>query len=328
MLRKISLGVLFLLLAAAPPAASNDCPTCPQVELDRNGKPIVAVKTSPDEVSDVFVIEYLDVQTGELQSLNREARTATINGLRTWWNDASRLAPDLRVGDFVWAVYNPDLTNDAGYAYLLELKPAPPGQPAHHQMQRFIIYDPAPYQTLVRFGSDARAYGHLALVERVKGVYEKITLGDGSASYLEDEDRFVTAFTEKNDAVSVVQGKSRASGKRLEYDNDSGNAVLAGPVTLKRTGEEPLDGSADELTYNVDSEEITLMGEVVLKQNDRTTNANSAILLESAGYAYLYGDPVVSTGPDGEVRGLEVRYNLDNGELFVLKDVNAVFEDN
>ena len=327
MLRKISLALFFFLLAAAPPAGDEDCLTCPQVELERGGKPIVAVKTSPDEISDVFVIEYLDVRVGVLKQRDDEARLLTVGDQEMWWNDASRLDPGLEAGDFVWAVYNPDLTDETGRAYLLELKLSEASQPAHYEMQRFVIYDPDPYQTLVRFGEDARAYGHLALVERVKGVYEKISLGSGSAEYLEDEDRFVTTFSEVADAVSVVQGKSRASGKRLDYDNDSGNAVLAGPINLERSGEEPLNGSADRLVYNVDSEAITLFGNVALEQNERHTTANTALLLESAGYAYLYGDPVVSKGPDGEVRGNKVRYDLDSGELLVLEGVAAVFED-
>ncbi len=327
MLRRISLALLFFLLAAAPPAAEEDCLTCPQVELERDGKPIVAVKTSPDEVSDIFVIEYLDVQTGVLSGLDHSDKTLTVENIELWWNEASRLDPDLEPGDFVWAVYNPDLSDKGGRAYLLELKPAIPKEPAHHEMQRFVIYDPDPYETLVRFGDDARAYGHLALVERVKGVYERISLGSGSATYIEDEDRFVTAFTEVDEAVSVVQGKSRASGRRLDYDNDSGDAELAGPIRLQRSGDEPLNGSADRLVYNVDSEAITLTGNVVLKQSERTTKAESALLLESAGYAYLYGDPVVSKGADGEVRGKRVRYDLDSGELLVLEGVGAVFED-
>ena len=327
MLRKISLALSLLLLAAAPPQSAADCPTCPQVELERDGKPITAVKTSPDEVSDVFVIEYLDVQTGRLESRDDESYTLTVAGLSLWWNEASRLSGGLEPGDFVWAVYNPDQSDDEGRAYLVELKPYGPGEPAHYELQRFVIYDPEPYQTLVTFGDDARAFGHLALVERVKGIYEKIILGSGKAEYLESEDRFAVNFEESADAVSVVQGKSRASGRRLDYDNDSGDAFLSGPVKLTRSGDEPLDGNADRLVYNVDSEAITLSGNVVLRQNERTTSASEAVLLEKKGYAYLYGDPVVSKGSDGEVRGRVVRYRLDDGELLVLEGVSAVFEE-
>jgi len=326
LLRKISLALLFFLLAAAPPAGDEDCLTCPQVELERDGKPIVAVKTSPDEVSDVFVIEYLDVQTGVLESFDEKRRTATVAGRELWWNGASRIEA-VKTGEYVWAVYNPDLTDDSGAAYLLELKPAEFAKTAHYELQRFVIYDPPPYQTLVRFGEDARAYGHLALVERVRGVYEKITLGSGKAEYREDEDRFVTTFSDEKDAVSVIQGRSHASGRRLDYDNDSGDALLRGPVSISRDGDRPLSGSADSLTYNVDAETITLRGRVVFEQNNRTTTADTAVLIEKAGYAYLYGEPVVSKGADGEIRGNLVRYDLDDGELLVVEGVKATFEE-
>ena len=327
MLRKISLALFLLLLSAAPPAGDEDCLTCPQVELERDGKPIVAVKTSPDEVSDVFVIEYLDVQVGPLQNRNDEARVLTVGDIDMWWNDASQLEPNIPPGEFVWAVYNPDLSDNSNRVYLLELKLTEATKPAHYEMQRFVIYDPEPYNTLVKFGADAHAYGHLALVERVKGVFEKITLGSGKAAYVENDDRFITTFADKKDAVNIVQGKSRASGKRLDYDNNGGNAILAGPITLERSGKKPLDGSADRLIYNVDSETIILIGKVILKQDSRITKAESALLLESTGYAYLYGDPVISEGNDGVLRGLQVRYNLNSGELVVLKGVAAVFED-
>jgi len=326
LLRKISLALFFFLLAAAPPAADEDCLTCPQVELERDGKPIVAVKTSPDEVSDVFVIEYLDVQVDKLKRRDDEARLLTVGNREMWWNDASRLDPNLKPGDFVWAVYNPDLTDESGRAYLLELRPDQTTKTAHYELQRFVIYDPPPYQTLVKFGEDARAYGHLALVERVKGAYEKITLGSGNAEYREDEDRFVATFNDEKEAVSVVQGKSRARGKRLDYDNDSGNALLQGPVNISRDGDKPLKGSADSLNYNVDAETITLQGQVVFEQSNRTTTADSAVLVEKAGYAYLYGKPVVSKGADGEIRGNLIRYNLDSGELLVLEQVSATFD--
>ena len=327
MLRKTSLALFFFLLAAAPPVADEDCLTCPRVELERDGKPIVAVKTSPDEVSDVFVIEYLDVQVGRLSQRDDEARLLTVGDQEMWWNDASRLDPALEPGDFVWAVYNPDLSDDEGRAYLLELKPSNASELAHYEMQRFIIYDPDPYQTLIKFGNDTHAYGHLALVERVKGAYEKILLGDGKASFIEDEDRFVTSFNKAADSVEIIQGKSQASGSQLDYDNGSGDAVLAGPISLERAGEEPLTGSADRLVYNVDSEAISLFGNVIFQQNRRTTRADSALLLESAGFAYLYGNPVISKGDDGEVRGKQVRYDLNNGELLVVEGVGAVFED-
>ncbi len=321
-----ALALALALWAGAQPA-DEACVNCPTVELEREGKPIVAVKTSPDDVSDVFVIEYLDVQTGYLETLDPDARRARVDGVELWFDARSRVDPALATGDFVWAVYNPDLDDGGGRAYLLELRPYPEGEAARHDLQRFLIYDPAPYRTRVRFGEDTEAYGHIAQVERVKGVSERVVLGDGEVSYLEDADRFEVNFRDGDQAVEVVQGKSRAWGRRLDYDNTTGKARVAGPIRLERAGEKPLNGSSQTLVYDLDEDTLTLQGEVVLVQQDRTTRAETAYVVESEGYAYLYGDPVVSQGPDGEVRGRVVRYRLDSGELLVLEGVEAVFED-
>jgi len=324
-----ALGLFVALALALGWAAQEgeDCATCPQVELEREGKPIVAVKTSPDDVSDVFVIEYLDVLIGELTALKVEERTAEVEGRAFWWDAASQVEEGLEVGALVWATYNGDRADDAGRAYLVALRRYEGEARGEHPFHRFIIYDPAPYRTLVRFGEDARAYGHLASVERVKDVYERIVLGDGEARYLADEDRFEVRFEPGDEAVEIAQGKSRAWGRRLDYDNDLGEATLSGPVRLERAGEKPLEGRAETLRYNVDDETLTLLGGVRLEQDGRVTTAASARIVEREGYAYLYGDPVVSKGKDGEVRGLAVRYHLDSGELVVLEAVEATFED-
>lgn len=318
---------LVLVLWAGAQQPDEACANCPTVELEREGKPIVAVKTSPDDVSDVFVIEYLDVQTGYLEALDPDARRAQVADVALWFDARTRLDPALQTGDFVWAVYNPDLDDGSGRAYLLELLPYPEAEPAHHALQRFLIYDPAPYRTRVRFGKDTEAYGHIAQVERVKGVRERVVLGDGEVTYLADADRFEVNFSDGDQAVEVVQGKSRAWGRRLEYDNASGKARVAGPIRLERAGEKPLSGSSQSLIYDLDEDTLTLQGEVVLVQEGRTTRANAAYVVESEGYAYLYGDPVVSKGPDGEVRGRVVRYRLDSGELLLLEGIEAVFDD-
>ena len=322
-------GLLLAALLALGWAADEleDCATCPQVELEREGKPIVAVKTSPDDVSDVFVIEYLDVLIDTLTTFDPEGRTATVGEAAFWWDAASQVEEGLKTGALVWATYNGDRAAAAGRAYLVELRRYDGEARGKHPLHRFIIYDPAPYRTLVRFGEDARAYGHLASVERVKDVYERIALGDGEARYLADEDRFEVRFEDVDEAVEIAQGKSRAWGRRLDYDNDRGEATLSGPVRLERPGEKPLAGRAERLRYDVDDETLTLTGGVRLEQDGRVTTATSARIVEREGYAYLYGDPVVSTGADGEVRGRAVRYDLETGELVVLEAVKATFED-
>lgn len=321
-----ALGLALALWASAQ-TASGACANCPTVELERQDKTIVAVKTSPDDVSDVFVIEYLDLQTGRLEALDPVASLASVAGVKLWYDARSQVDPKLKEGDFVQAVYNSDLGDAQGRAYLLELLPYPEQSPTHHALQRFLIYDPKPYRTEVHFGKNAAAYGHVAQVERVKGLRERVVLGDGKVTYQEQLDRYEVRFTDSDKAVEVVQGKSKAWGRRLDYDNETGEARVSGPIQLERSGEEPLSGTAETLVYNLDEDTLTLAGKVVLTQGERTTLADSAYVVESDGYAYLYGDPVVSRGADGEVRGKTVRYQLDTGELLVLEGVEAVFQD-
>ena len=325
--KRSSLLLLLLSVLAFAAKSADDCATCPRVELERNGKQIVAVKTSPDEVSDVFVIEYLDLQSGELEIFDEDKGLLKVAGKVFWFDSHSKLADGLEPTAHVEAVYNPDRENDSGLPYLVELRPAASEKTGHFDLQRFIIYDPDPYQTLVSFADDARAYGHLALVERAKGLFENVILGTGNAAYVDDEDRFKVKMTDAPDAVTVIQGKSHASGRRLEYDNGSGMAVLGGPVKIERSGKKPLSGEADELVYQLDDKTLTLYGHVVLKQEGRTTKADTAVILEARGYAYLYGQPVNSRGDDGELSGEAVRYNLDSGELLLLKGVKATFND-
>jgi len=319
--------VVALILIVWAQTSPENCVNCPTVELDRDGKPIIAIKTSPDNVSDIFIIEYLDVQTGILEQVNLKAHFVRVAGITLWFDERTRMNTDLTTGSTVWAVYNPDLTDNSGNGYLLELLPYSEKKPIHKALHRFIIHDPEPYRTLVRFGEEARAYGHLAQVERVKGLREIVALGDGSVAYLEAADRFEVKLVPRKDAVEVVQGKSHAWGRKLDYDNGTGLASVLGPIRLERAGDEPLEGSSDLLIYDVDSETLTLKGKVVLKQSGRTTNAETAHVSESEGYAYLYGNPVISKGADGEVRGKVVRYNLDNGELLVMEGIEAIFED-
>ena len=317
--------ILAALVFAAKPSGS--CDNCPRVELERKGKPIIAVKTSPDDVSDVFVIEYLDVQIGPLDEIDYKALTASMGEIKFWWNGRSKICQDCGHGDLVKAVYNPDISDGSGRYYLLELQRYGKNDSGHFQLQKFIIYDPKPYRTQVRFADDAMAFGHLAQVERVKGLYQRILLAEGAAKYLPDEDRFTVALRDSPGAVEIDQGKSRAFGARLLYDNDSGLAKLTGPVTFSRDGDEKVSGSAAALSYQVDDKTLTLTGNVVLKQGKRTTTASSALIVEASGYAYLYGDPVLSRSDSGEVKGKELMYNLDSGDILVLQGVNAVFED-
>ncbi|MFN3179666.1 MAG: LPS export ABC transporter periplasmic protein LptC, partial [Thermus sp.] len=124
--------------------------------------------------------------------------------------------------------------------------------------------------------------------------------------------------------VAVVQGQVRVEGQRLRYQNDTGEALLAGPLEVRREGEKPLTGKAGSLRYLLDEDRLWLLGGVELTQEGRTTKAERALLREKEGYAYLYGG-VESRDEKGLVRGERVRYALKSGEVVVLGQVRGEF---
>jgi len=195
---------------------------------------------------------------------------------------------------------------------------------------RSLFADPPPFRVQITFAEDARAFGAIARVEQVRGVNDFVLMTGGTARYLEEEDRLELELKPAPRAVEVQQGKSKAWGSRLDYDNESGNAWVAGPIELERGGEKPLQGSAERMVYNVDEEVLTLFGAIRLVQGGRTSTAEGAVVREKDRVAFLYGSkdkPVRSQDKDGFVEGTKVLYNLDTGDVVVLEGVKGEFQD-
>jgi hypothetical protein len=195
---------------------------------------------------------------------------------------------------------------------------------------RSLFADPPPFRVQITFAEDARAFGAIARVEQVRGVNDFVLMTGGTARYLEEEDRLELELKPAPRAVEVQQGKSKAWGSRLDYDNESGNAWVAGPIELERGGEKPLQGSAERMVYNVDEEVLTLFGAIRLVQGGRTSTAEGAVVREKDRVAFLYGSkdkPVRSQDKDGFVEGTRVLYNLDTSDVVVLEGVKGEFQD-
>lgn len=122
----------------------------------------------------------------------------------------------------------------------------------------------------------------------------------------------------------MAQGQVWVEGQRLRYQNDTGEALLEGPLEVRREGEKPLSGKAGSLRYLLDEDRLWLLGGVELTQGGRTTRAERALLREKEGYAFLYGK-VESRDERGVVRGERVRYALKTGEVVVLGGVAGEF---
>ena len=300
----------------------------PTMTLSREGKPVRTVKTSPDDLG-LSVIEYREVARGELESIDLEAKTLKLAGKEFVYNDQTQLTElDLNQptpGTRLEVIYKEPEEGAEGPLLAEAIWPAtvpePEAKPPGDSLTRFVFYDPEPFRVEVDFNGEAQAFGHLAFVEQIPRGHSQIILAQGQARG--DADRLVAEYSPTDKAVELLQGQSQAYGTLLTYDNQAGRALLSGPVQFTRSGQEPLTGTAQQLSYDVDGKKMLLTGQVKLVQEDQTTEAEQALIDDEAGVAFLYGDPVVTTSPDGVIRGKRFRYHLETGDVVVLEGVQA-----
>jgi hypothetical protein len=284
----------------------------PQVELTRREKKVVAWVSGKE--GSLFYADYGDLYRGTLLALSEDRVRV---GERAFFRDGgSAVEEGLQVGEEVEAAYNPDWERE-GLPYLMRLRRA--GKEGERYL-RLVLYDPKGVE--VRLGEEVEARGSLGVVER--GGEENLFLSGGEARYLEEEGRL--QVDPRPGEVLVAQGAVRVKGSRLLYRNETGEALLEGPLEVTRAGEKPLLGKAGSLRYLLDEDRLWLLGGVELTQGGRTTKAQRALLREKEGYAYLFGG-VESRDEKGFVRGERVRYSLRTGEVVVLFGVQGEFRD-
>jgi lipopolysaccharide export system protein LptA len=80
------------------------------------------------------------------------------------------------------------------------------------------------------------------------------------------------------------------------------------------------------MTFDVERERATLIGDVVVTSGERTSTADELELDEAAGVAILTGAPAVSRRGSDEVRGSTLRYDLETDEVVATGSVFATFE--
>lgn len=303
---------LFLALLLALGLALAEEVFRPQVELVRQEKRVVAWVSG--EEGSLFYADYGDLYRGTLRELSPERVRV---GEKAFFRDAgSFLEEGLKEGEEVEAAYNKDWERE-GLPYLMRLRRA--GKERERYL-RLVLYDPKGVE--VRLGEEVEARGPLGVVER--GGEEELFLSGGEARYLEEEGRLL--LDPRPGEVLVVQGAVQVKGRHLRYRNETGEALLEGPLQVERVGEKPLLGRAGSLRYLLDEDRLWLLGGVELIQDGRTTRAERALLWEKEGYAYLYGG-VESRDERGFVRGERVRYGLRTGEVVVLFRVQGEFRD-
>ncbi len=320
---------LFLLAALAQTDPEPSFQTT--AEIERRGKKIVVVKTGPDDPP--ALIELRDLYGGVVTALDPETKRLWIgeqvfvtDRLTRYWQEGKEVFFEaLRVGQEV-RLEVAEQNDGALKAFDVQIGAKPEGP----SLVRSLFADPPPFRVQIGFGEDARAYGAIARVEQIRQVNDFVFLTGGTARYLEEEDRLELDLKPAPRAVEVQQGQSRAWGSRLDYDNESGEARISGPIELERSGEKPLQGGAQRMIYNVDEEILQLFGGVRLVQEGRTTTAEVALVREKDRVAYLFGtqaQPVRSQNKDGFVEGTRLLYHLDSGDVVVLEGIKGEFQE-
>lgn len=300
-------------------------------EIERRGKKIVVVKTGPDNPP--AIIELRDLYGGVITALDGEKKSLRVGDqefvtdrLTRFWHEGKPVQfAELKVGQQV-RLEAAEQNDGSLKAFDVQVGAKREGP----SLSRSLFADPPPFRVQITFGEDARAFGAIARVEQVREVNDYVFMTGGSAKYIEEEDRLELDLKPAPKAVEVQQGKSKAWGSRLDYDNESGDARVAGPIELERSGEKPLQGTAQRMVYNVDDEILHLFGSIKLVQDGRTSTADSAVVREKDRVAYLYGTkdkPVRSQNKDGYVEGTRVLYNLDTSDVVVLEGVKGEFQD-
>ena len=196
------------------------------------------------------------------------------------------------------------------------------------KITRFVIYDIKPY--LVHITIDKNIIkAPVAFVRQKDGGDGELEAYNGTAKLLEGDEApclpEIKADPQPN-TVFVTQGKTQLSGSRLDYSQETGLAVIAGPITFERPQDsgDVLRGNSEKITVNVDEEKTFLEGKVILKSKCRESSADRVEYDDKKNRAILEGKPAKSTGADGSVViGERLEYNLETNDVIVTSSDEA-----
>lgn len=135
----------------------------------------------------------------------------------------------------------------------------------------------------------------------------------------------------KPNTVFVSQGKTNLSGSSLFYSQDTGIAIIEGPITFERpqSGGSVLRGTSDKIRVDVDNEQTFLEGNVKLDSKCRTSSAERVEYDDRENLAILYGNPAVSKRLDGsdEIKAERIEYNLESNDVTLEGSISGVIDD-
>ncbi|MGL5004503.1 MAG: LptA/OstA family protein, partial [Casimicrobium sp.] len=139
----------------------------------------------------------------------------------------------------------------------------------------------------------------------------------------------------KPGTVFVTQGKTKLTGSQLKYTQETGIAVIDGPIIFERpqSSGSVLKGSSQKITVDVDNEKTFLEGNVKLDSKCRTSTAERVEYDDKANLAVLFGKPAISRRLDNtdEIKGERLEYNLDTNDVVIEGDKDVItgeFDDN
>nr|WP_246580896.1 LptA/OstA family protein [Deinococcus aestuarii] len=122
------------------------------------------------------------------------------------------------------------------------------------------------------------------------------------------------------DTVLVTQGRTELKGQKLVYDETDGIARIDGPIQFTRPSDDgPLTGQSERIEVDVDAEQTTLVGNVVLSsKGGRVSKAARVEYDDQANTARLIGtpeQPAESVQGRDVLRAQELLYDLDRNEV-------------
>ena len=190
---------------------------------------------------------------------------------------------------------------------------------------RFVYSDETPY--LVHVFIDKNIIkAPIAFVSKKEGGDGQLEAYAGTAVESTDEAICLPVVKPipKPGTVFVDQGKTKLTGSRLDYSEETGIAIIAGPIIFERPQkDDKLTGTSEKITVNVDEEKTFLEGNVVLKSKCRTSRATKVEYNDKRNLAILFGSPAVSVQTDaagkeiGQVKGERIEYNLESNDVIV-----------
>lgn len=131
--------------------------------------------------------------------------------------------------------------------------------------------------------------------------------------------------------VTLAQGRTTVVGTRFFLDRGTDLGEMTGPISLERAaaeGEQPLRATAASMQFAVGKQRATLVGNVQVVADDRTTTGDRLELDEDSGTAVLTGNPARSVQGNDVLTGKRLLYYLDSNDVVVIGNVSGELDVN